>query len=165
MPLFYPSVPPDIIASDVTASGATSVTFTANHVYLTSFAVNVTTIIVATGWQCGSTAAGKTNMGIYTLSGNLVSGSDTGQVSNSTADVKSTYATPIVLPPGQYFMALSPSSGSDDYLSRLGTATLQSRFRIATNVTSAGALPATTGALVTTVYEPCIALFTQNGLA
>lgn len=159
---------PAIISDDggvLTAQITT--TLAANAVYLRAFTIYATTTIVAAGYRMGATTTGKTNLGIYTLAGNLVSGSDTGQVTNvASSDNKFTYGSAIVLAQGQYFLALSPSNGSDTYMARVATVgTTNGSYRIAANTLSAGALPATTGALSITTLDPISALYTQNGLS
>jgi hypothetical protein len=168
MPLFYPQVMPAIITDDGAYIVApTSTTVTANTLYMRAFTVFSTTIVVAAGWNMGATATGKTNIAIYTLAGNLVSGSDTGQVSNvANSDVKSTYATAVTLAPGQYFVAFASSNSTDTYLARGSNAdSKSSSYRVATNAVSAGAMPSTTGTLNLSGIAPVVSLYTQNGLS
>lgn len=172
MPLFINStassgVPPAIVADDGSYLVApTNSTLTANTVYLRAFVLSATTTITAASFRMGATIGGKTNMGIYTLSGTLVSGSDTGQITNvASADNTFTYGTPITLTPGSYFIALSPSNSTDTYVSRAITAASKnSSYRQATNTLSGSALPSTTGTLGTTAVAPVCALYVQGGL-
>ena len=168
MPLFI-NLPPPAIISDESAAlvGAITNTLAANTVYLYAFELQSPTVILGGKWHMGATVTGTANMGIYTLAGNLVAGSDSGAITNVvSSDVSFTYGTPIVLSAGQYLMALAPSNSTDTYLSRSTASTMAStRARKATNVMASNALPSTTGAFVTTTANyPGCSLTVQGGL-
>lgn len=162
-------VQPSIINNEVAAYVGTSGLLVANTVYLFAFELQTQVTIIKARWRMAATTTGTTNMGIYTQNGAasaLVSGSDTGAQTNAaSADNNFTYATPILLSPGQYFMALAPSNSTDTYLTR-GAAGTQgtSRARLATNALSAGVLPATTGTLLAAGTTPSMALIDSGGL-
>ena len=165
MPLFTYPPTPAIISDEVAALVGASTVLSANTVYLSAFELNAPTVVLGVRWVMVATVTGTTNIGIYTMAGNLVSGSDTGARTNvASSDNTFTYATPVLLSPGQYLMALAPSNSTDTYLERAVTSTGACRERRATNALAAGALPATTGAFVITGNFPAYALTIQGGL-
>lgn len=158
---------PQLISNEAT-SGSAVVLLTAAAVYVYAFEVNTPTTINSIRWRTGATAAGKTNVGLYTSTGNLVANSDSGQQNNAiNTENIFTYSTPILLAPGQYFMALSASANTDDYQGSTGAGNSlpMTRNRLATNAVSAGALPPTLGALSSTTVAPMIALLPAGGLS
>jgi len=161
-------VTPAIIANDVTGLIAPNAnkTFTANGVFLYAFEVYASTVILGGSWYSGATATGNTNMGIYTVAGNLVSGSDSGAIANAASQIVSfTYTTPVTLSPGAYLMACSSSNGTDTYLGIGAPATDKNwRGRRTTNAMSAGALPLTTGTILSNANGFACSLTVQNGL-
>lgn len=169
----YPSsvdtgyIAPAIVSNEgANLPGALTQALSANTVYLYTFELQAGITIVSATWHMGATVTGKTNMGIYTLAGSLVAGSDTGQVTNvASSDNTFTYSTPILLSAGQYLMALAPNNSTDTYLARSsGANTAPYRGRKATNGLSAGALPSTTGILGTISTQPACSLNVQGGL-
>lgn len=165
MPLFIAPTLPTILSVEP-ASFQGRNTYTATKVYVYAFEVNNAITIIKARCNTGATAAGTVNMGIYTFAGNLVPGSDTGAVSVIiNSDVTFTYPTPFTLLPGQYYMAISPSSSTDNYLGYANVTNATYRARLATNVTSGGALPATLGAIGSTFNIPAVSFILQNGLA
>lgn len=165
MPLHTYPIAPAIISDEVASLAGSSTVLSANTVYLSAFELQAPTVVLGVKWIMVATATGKTNIGIYTLAGNLVAGSDTGQQTNTaSSDNSFTYGTSVLLSPGQYLMALAPSNSTDTYLVRAVTATGACRERRATNAMSAGALPSTTGAFVVTGNFPAYSLTIQGGL-
>lgn len=171
----YPSsvdsggVSPAIIATDWSQAGSVvTTTYTANQVQCFSFDLQAPTVITGARWHMGATATGSTNVAIYTLSGGaLVSGSDTGAITNvANSDVSATYTTPISLAPGQYLAALASSNGTDTYMARnSGSANKAWHNRVATNTMSASVMPSTLGTLNATLSNPSFCLLTQGGLS
>jgi len=162
-------VPPEIIAAEAIAvAGVITATITANAVYLYGFELAANVSIASVRWRMGATTTGHTNMGIYTYAGNLVSGSDTGSQVNTLSALNSfSYATPIPLSPGQYFLALACDNSTDTYLALSGATTFSesmTRHRVAANSLAAGALPLTTGAISATVKELAVAAIPVGGL-
>lgn len=148
-----PAVKPQFIGTEaISLAGGLTVTLTANQVYLYLFETPVPLTITGVKWRMGVTTTGHTNMGIYTYAGNLVAGSDTGaQTNTASTSMSFTYGSAITLAPGSYFIALACDNATDTYegiTAPTGGAIL-ARTRAATNVLAAGALPATTGAIVT----------------
>jgi hypothetical protein len=169
----YPStvdaggVPPSIISNDTSAYvGAVTKTETINTVNLWAFEIYATTVILGGSWYMGATVGGTSNMGIYTIGGAIVPGSDSGAITNLVSQLNSfTYATPVVLSPGQYLMGIASSNGTDTYLGTgAAVVTKNLRARRATNVLAAGALPLTTGTLVNNANSIACSLIIQGGL-
>jgi len=168
MPLFPPPSPvPQIIDNEAASYTGNTSALTANTIYLWAFELSVPVIIVGMRWRNAATATGSTNMGIYTAAGNLVAGSDTGAVANAVNTTKTfTYGSPVVLQPGQYFLAISCNNGTDTFNALTPGFTDASRARRATNTLATGALPATTGAIVVlTSFAPAMAALVSGGLA
>jgi hypothetical protein len=167
MPLFPPALPtPQIIDNEVATQTGSSQTAAANNVYLWAFELQSTTVIVGMRWRNAATAAGSTNMGIYTVAGNLVAGSDTGAVADVlNAVVSFTYATPVVLGPGQYFLAIA-CNAADTFQGVSPLGANASRAKRATNNLAAGALPATTGVIISNpAIIPGMAALVSGGIA
>lgn len=170
MPLFYPQVTPQFIGTEATGlAGALTILLTANTVYLYLFEVPPTGItIIGVKWRMGATATGTSNIGIYTYAGALVAGSDTGaQTNNANNSMSFTYGSAITLSSGSYFLALAPSNSTDTYegITAPTGGSILSRYRAATNALSGGALPATTGTILTAGTKiPGCALAISGGI-
>ena len=160
-------IAPVIISNEpANIGGNVTSTVTALAVLLYAFEIQASVSVTAARWHMGTTATGTANMAIYTAAGALVSGSDTGAVTNvASSDVTFTYTTPIPLAAGQYFMAFSSLNNTDTYL---GHAAANSspvyRGRKATNAQAAGAMPTTTGTIVATNLNVGCALILSGGL-
>ncbi len=171
MPLFYPPAPtPQFIGTEpVGLAGALTILLTANQVYLYLYEVPPTGMtILGTKWRMGATTTGHTSMGIYTYAGAIVSGSDTGaQLNVANTNQSFTYGSAITLPPGSYYIALACDNATDTYegiTAPTGGSQL-SRHRAATNALAAGALPATTGTILTAGTKvPGCALQVSGGI-
>ena len=168
MPLFSPPLPiPQIIDNEVASlTGTVTNTASANTVYLWAFELYTGVTITGFRWRTGATGAGHTNCGIYTATGNLIAGSDTGATNDGVnTTTTATYVTAVTLSPGQYFIALACDAA--DTFQAVGPAvTNNSRAKRATNVLAAGALPLTTGAIVANVaFVPGFAALISGGLA
>ncbi len=171
MPLFYPPAPtPQFIGTEpVGLAGALTILLTANQVYLYLYEVPPTgTTITGVKWRMGATTTGHTNMGIYTYAGSLVSGSDSGaQLNVANTNQTFTFGAAITLAPGSYWIALACDNATDTYegiTAPTGGSQL-SRYRAATNVLAAGALPATTGTILTAGTKvPGAALQVSGGI-
>lgn len=163
-----PPAPQFIGTEAVGVAGALTILLTANQVYLYLFEVPVPMTILGVKWRMGATTTGHTNMGIYTYAGNLVSGSDTGAQLNVANNSQSfTYASAIKLPIGSYYIALACDNATDTYegITAPTGGSIISRHRAATNVLAAGALPATTGAILTAGTKvPGVALQVSGGI-
>src|SRR5260221_12935535 len=172
----YPStvdtgqVQPQFIGTEpVGLAGALTILLTANQVYLYLFEVPPTGItILGTKWRMGATIGGHTNMGIYTYAGNLVAGSDTGaQLNVANNSMAFTYATAITLGQGSYYIALACDNATDTFegITAPTGGSQISRHRAATNALAAGALPATTGTILTAGTKvPGAALQVSGGI-
>src|SRR5258707_8563363 len=155
----YPStvdtgqVQPQFIGTEpVGLAGALTILLTANQVYLYLFELSAQEIIAGVKWRMGATTTGHTNMGIYTYAGNLVAGSDTGaQLNVANTNQSFTYATAVTLGQGSYYIALACDNATDTYegITAPTGGSQISRHRAATNALAAGALPATTGTILT----------------
>lgn len=136
--------------------------------YLYAFEVSGNSLTIhQVRFRIGATATGSTNMAIYTAAGNLVSGSDTGALSNSqNTTVTQAYATDITLFPGAYWIAIACTNTTDTYGGITGiTARIAgTRHRIGTNVLAAGAMPATLGTITTAANAPFVALIPTGSL-
>jgi len=160
-------VQPQIIDNEVASYTLNTSALSANTVYLWAFELSTSVVITGMRFRNGTTATGATNLGIYTAAGNLVAGSDTGAQTDAVSTTKTaTYATPVVLGPGQYFLALACNNATDTFNALTPAFTDASRAKRATNVLAAGALPATTGAIViNTSFAPALAALVSGGLA
>ena len=156
----YPStvdsggVVPEYLGPDVAAmNGAQNQTISQNTVFLYEVELQAPCIVTGFRYRAGNAATGHVNGAIYTAAGNIVAGSDTGQIANTstTTNVSFTYPNPISLSPGVYFVAFASDSTTDTFiaLSSQTGGQLLSRARQATNALAAGAMPLTTGTLVT----------------
>ena len=107
-------------------------------------------------------------MGIYTYAGNLVAGSDTGaQLNVANTNQSFTYATAVTLGQGSYYIALACDNATDTYegITAPTGGSQISRHRAATNALAAGALPATTGTILTAGTKvPGAALQVSGGI-
>jgi hypothetical protein len=75
----------------------------------------------------GATAAGNIDMGLYSPDGGLVvSVGSTAQSGTSTLQILT--VGPVVVPPGRYFMAISASSTSATFVSRVPTVSIEQRL-------------------------------------
>ena len=171
----YPStvdtgqVQPQFIGTEpVGLAGALTILLTANQVYLYLFELSAQEIITGAKWRMGATTTGHTNMGIYTYAGNLVSGSDTGaQLNVANNSMAFTYATAITLGQGSYYIALACDNATDTFegITAPTGGSQISRHRAATNALAAGALPATTGTILTAGTKvPGAALQVSGGI-
>ncbi len=158
--------PPLIIGSEVATLTGSSNAASANTVYLWAFELQVEVIITGFRWRNTATGGGATNCGIYTFAGNLVAGSDTGATNDGiNTTTTATYATPLQLQPGQYFLALA-CGATDTFQSVSPTITNNARAKRATNALAAGALPLTTGTIVaSSAFVPGFAALVSGGLA
>lgn len=163
------AVAPAIIASEAnTLAGGVAATLTINVPFLYAFEVTGQTLQVhQVRWRIGATATGHSNMAIYTASGALVAGSDTGSIANAANTTHTiTYGTDVSLSQGQYFMAIASDNGTDTYggitgsVARIGV----SRHRIGTNLLAVGAMPATLGTISTSTNNPFMALIPTGSL-
>jgi hypothetical protein len=165
----YPVIAPLIICSEA-ANDVQSLTVTVSTgiEYLYAFKTDTPISVTAIRWDMGATATGKTNAGIYTLAGALVTGSDSGQQVN-TASATNTFSyggSPVYLPPGQYFIAIACTNGTDTYSGKtLANAYSTSNHRRATNSVSGTALNAATGGYTTTTVCIACSLVLSGGLA
>lgn len=147
-------VTPQYLGVDIAAmNGSQNQTVAQNTVFLYEVEIQAPVAVTGFHYRAGNAATGHVNGAIYTAAGNLVSGSDTGQIANSstTTNVSFTYTNPVYLSPGVYLLAFASDSTTDTFIaltSQTGGQVL-SRARQATNTLSGGAMPATTGALVT----------------
>src|SRR5947207_11028171 len=78
------AIAPAIIASEAnTLAGGVAATLTINVPFLYAFEVTGQSLPVhQVRWRMGATAAGHSNMAIYTAAGAIVAGSDTGSIVN-----------------------------------------------------------------------------------
>lgn len=164
-------IPPkaQFIGTEATGlAGVLTITLTANTVYLYLFEVLAPVTITGVKWRMGATTTGHTNIGVYTYAGNLVSGTDSGaQLNTANNSLSFTYASAVTLPVGSYFLALATDTATDTYegITAPTGGSIISRHRAATNVLAAGALPATTGAIVTAGTKvPGVALQVSGGI-
>lgn len=169
MPLFYPPVAPQFIGTEAAGlAGVLTITLNANGVYLYLFELQAPVTITGIKWRMGATVTGHTSMGIYTAAGNLVAGSDSGAQLNVASNSQTfTYGTAVFLPAGSYFLALACDNATDTYegLTAPTGGSIVSRHRLATNVLAAGALPATTGTILTAGTKvPGAALQVSGGI-
>jgi len=163
-----PSAPaPQIIDNEVAALTGASSALAASNVYLWAFEITVPVVIVGMRWRNAATATGATNMGIYTAAGNFVAGSDTGAVTDvANAAVSFTYGTPLVLAPGQYYLALACNNGTDTFQGVSPLGANGSRAKKTTNNLAAGALPLTTGVIITNPsVAPAMSALVSGGIA
>jgi hypothetical protein len=119
--------------------------------YLFAFELQVATPIHQVRWHMGATATGHTNIALYTGAGALVAGSDTGAQSNSASTTSTfTYATDVLLSPGQYWLAIACDNTTDTYegITGMNTRISTTRQRTGTNALAAGAMPLTLGTIV-----------------
>lgn len=161
-----PHVASWIISNEAASlSGVLTTTLVATSVYLYAFETLAPITVSGGKWRMGVTVGGTTDIGIYDVNGNLLAHS--GAITNvASTDMTANFLASIVLAPGQYFMALLPSSSSDTYLGITSSASLTptSRVRIAVN-TAASALPATTGGYTDKPSRvPAMALTISGGL-
>lgn len=168
MPLFTNPPVPLIISTDaISFSGVSTGAAVANTVYLYAFELASPVTVVSARWRNGATAAGHTNMAIYTAAGDLVAGSDTGAQSNvANTETTFAYATAFKLGAGQYYMAIA-CDATDNYLANTLSSSSQpiTRARKATNTLAAGAMPSTLGALTSAAFSPAMAFLVSGGLA
>jgi len=155
----YPSsvdnglVTPQYLGVDMAAmNGAQNQTVAQNTVFLYEVEIQAPVAVTGFRYRAANAATGHVNGAIYTATGTLVPGSDTGQIANSstTTNVVFTYANPVYLSPGIYFLAFASDSTTDTFIaltSQTGGQVL-SRARTATNTLAAGAMPATTGTIL-----------------
>jgi hypothetical protein len=162
-----PVIAPLIICSE----GATDVqslvvTVSIGIEYLYAFELQAPLFIASIRWDMGATVTGKTNAGIYTFAGNLVSGSDTGQIVNVASSTNTvTYSTAVYLPIGQYYIAVACTNSTDTYVGKtLTNAYSTSRHRRAANSVSGTALNNTTGAISTTTICLACAIVPVGGI-
>lgn len=171
MPLF-PAViipTPPIISNDAVVYGSVlTVTLTANAVNLYAFSLPSFTTITGVRWRMGATTTGHTNMAVYTLAGNLVTGSDTGaQLNTASAANNFTYGTALGLAAGLYYLALACDNATDTYEgTSLGASQSElTTYRLAANALAAGVMPATTGAISFNAKQPSMSALISGGLA
>ncbi len=171
MPLHRHQVPPWIISNDAASvNSVLTVTFTANNVFLYAFEVSAPCTITGAKWRMGATVGTggtqTTDIGIYDANGNLLG--HTGATTNvASTNMSQAFLSSVLLTPGLYFMAFVSQNGSDTYLGISGTTSKSttSRNRLATNLASAGVLPATTGGYSDTPGNvPAISLTISGGL-
>ena len=167
----YPStvdtgqIQPFVIDMGLGADGASaSGVLAANTVYMFPFELYANVTVTGMRWRMFATVTGTTDIGIYDVNKNLLA--HTGVQTNVVSAVNSAnFASPLVLSPGQYYMALCPSNSTDTY-GRVGT--LGPSFSIARNYTgatagTAGVLPATEGALSTSASMPVMEAIVSGG--
>lgn len=161
-------VAPWIISNDpASLAGSATVTLVANQVYLYAFEITANITITSAKWHIGTIATGTTDLGVYDVNGNLLA--HTGPVGNVAATNMHAAFTSgnFLLGPGQYFLALCPSSASDNYLgiTAVGAQAPLSRNRLATNTGVTGQLPTTMGSYTDNPSKiPALALTLLNGL-
>lgn len=167
--MIQPSPPPELIIADeaVSVSGVATASLSANVVYLYAFVLRAPTIFSGAKWRMGATTTGTTDIGIYSFAGSLLihTGAVTNVASTNMSANFSGNAT-IYLPPGQYFMALCPSNGTDTYNSiGISNPAIQSNMRQGTTAGTAGVLPNSTGGYSDTPARfPGVALTVVGGL-
>src|SRR5258708_2705457 len=109
-------VQPQIIDNEVASYTLNTSALSANTVYLWAFELLTNVTITGMRFRNGTTATGATNLGIYTAAGNLIAGSDTGAQTDAVSTTKTaTYGSPVVLGPGQYFLALACNNATDTF--------------------------------------------------
>jgi len=90
----------------------------------------------------GTTATGNIDLGVYGVDGTLIaSKGSTAQSGTSTLQIL-TLATPIILSPGRYFMAVSASSTSTTFIGRTPATLILRRFGV---LQAASQVPLATG--------------------
>lgn len=172
----YPStvdsgaIAPAIICSEAMAvAGGVAATLTINVPFLYAFEVpqGQSWTIHQVRWRMGATAAGHTNMAIYTAAGALVAGSDTGSIANSANTTHTiAYGADVSLASGQYFIALASDNGTDTYGGITGASARigDTRHRIGTNTLSAGSMPSTLGTISTATNNPFMGIIPTGSL-
>ncbi len=138
----------------------------ANNVYLYAFELTANVIITGMRWRMAVTVTGTTDMGIYDASGNLLA--HTGVQTNVASTVMTAnFASPLVLSPGRYYMALCPSNASDTYFrnAALGAGNAITRSYQGATAGTAGVLPNTTGAITFIQTFPVMAALISGGSA
>lgn len=117
---------------DAAASGkagvASNVYPAANLALFFPFTLTETRTFTGVIWENGTVAAGNVNAAIYDLTGTVIAGSTIGSVAQAGTSVsqKKAFASPVVVPPGQYFLAFASSDGTATFArSSLGAAFLR----------------------------------------
>jgi len=113
-------------------------------IYYIPFYVTKTNTYTAIGILVGTSVAGSTNMAIYNSdssntvpTGNPIAGSTSGSITNVTATLASfTFASPIELQPGMYWLAYTLSTGSCQYINMGADASRLSLIGVDTTVTT-----------------------------
>lgn len=149
-------------------AGAQNVVLSAGSIYCYEFELRDSVIVTGLKYRAGNVAAGHVNAAIYTQAGNIVSGSDTGSITNNstTTNVSFSYPTSFMLGPGVYWLAFAADSSTDTFivLSPQTGGSLMSKARIATNTLAAGAMPLTLGALSSVVKMPAFSFPLSGGI-
>ena len=160
---------PAIISNEAIIYAASlTQTLTINVPFLYAFEISAYVTVTGMRWRNGATTTGTTNMALYTFTGNLVSGSDTGAITNvASSAVNATYGTAVTLAPGQYYLALASSNGTDTYMaaSLASSQSELSRARQGSNLLSSGVMPSTLGTIAFAAKEPAVTALVSGGLS
>lgn len=167
MPLFVPTIALLALGTeDLGLLGGQGV-MVANTVYAWSFITQTAITINALRWRNGTTATGTSDVGVYDSGNNLLVHSGV-QTNSSNTTTTFTLATPLLIGPGSYYLALCPSNSTDTYsgiATTPGDFVAGSSFRSQASGGSSGVLPNTLGATVRAGSFPSIAAVLAGGLS
>ena len=142
--MLQPALPKPWLLNETIITVGTSATLVANTVYL--IPVEVTGYCSCTGIRFRTTiATGTSDVGIYDVNGNLLGHS--GATANAVATSTFNFTSAILLSPGRYILAITPSNSTDSYSTHSGNNAGLADAYTATNAASAGVLPNTTGGM------------------
>lgn len=120
-PVYSPALPsPNYIAHPaiVTFPAVGDTTRTANTTYLHDVYVPATCVLTAFSVAHGTVSAGNIDLGIYDVSGNLVTHTGVTAVTGVGTLQKIVLTTPVILAPGVYFLAFWTDSATSTYFAR-----------------------------------------------
>lgn len=154
-------------ASQLVSNGTAALT--ANTVYVWAEEVQANVTITGMRWRMTATTTGNTSAGIYDGNGNLLA--QTGSTLNvANVDNAANFATPLLLSPGRYYLALTPGNGTDTYARAAGlqaTTNPITRSFTATNGSTGGttpSLPPTLGGTTPSALAPALSAIVSGGL-
>lgn len=127
---------------------------TANTVYVYKILIPVAVTIAKITFRATGVASSHASAGIYSADGNTLILDGGAQDTAATAYKVSTFGSPVTLPAGFYFLAVTTDTSTASLFGVVMTATMvntlnnaQVQVGTATNASAAGVLPATLGAL------------------
>lgn len=147
----------DILMAENPAGIAGGAWPAANRAIFVPFALSSPYLVRKVWWANGATVAGNVDVGVLTPGGALLLNAGTTAMAGVTTIQSVTLGTPVLLSPGQYYMAMEASSTSTSFGRNALTADFCSMAGMAQQ--AVGSMPLPAAAVLATIAAAYVPLF------